>query len=598
MSSSPVVAAARILYGPVSVGPDLADLPTSRLTPEQHASLLLPPGSKGMLVLGRRGREAVVSRTGERSTRSMYRQVGAKADELPATVRAFLHGGEILVALNAFRVKGTFGGSYAEWPDRRLPNLLHLRACWVELDFYKRGEWRRRSAEEMVWQVLDRCREKGIPVPSYIVASGRGLHVVWLTEGVPSIALPAWAAVQRSLSGTFKDMGPDTVAANPCGNQRLVGTSNRGVDVRMLWPATVGEIRRYVFRALSADILPYTPEQCREHREKRRERTAVRRAAAARSVASGASPRLDVGTYKATMEADLWKVFDHRYPEGVRIRTDEDDDGSHGRFLYAFAKIWAANAGSGDELQAQVELHAQRLGYRSPKHAVAEAGSIIRRVRQIFRGEARRNRPGTGYYRFGPRRLVDEFGITEAEARDLDLRMLVPAEMKRERVAERQRKTRLAKGATPRTEVASARLDLGRRALAMREAEGLSRPQLCARLGVKPTLLDKALREAKAAVPAAPAKPAPKAKPRLPAAGRASSLVSSRYIAIVAEAADEAPNALEAGMASAYTQTVRDEAPPHEDPRPVTPSEAGGPSHVGPRPPVVPDFIAKLRRTA
>ncbi|OHV17589.1 hypothetical protein BK022_04715 [Methylorubrum extorquens] len=553
-----------------------------------------------MLVVGKRDRELDHVRNGVRVYKRVYLQAGASADEVARTVNSFDHGGELLVAMNVFSLKGTFGGDYHCWPDKRLANLHQLRSVWVELDYYKKGQWRGASAPEMVWVILDRCHQQGFPAPSYIVASGRGLHLVWLTEGVPSIALPAWRAVQSRLVEAFHDMGPDTVAAAPTGNLRLVGTMNSGIEARMLWPATVGAIDRYQFRAIAAEMLPYTPEQCREHRAKRAElaslkaeRTAVRKAVTARGVASGASPRLDVETYKQVMEADLWKLFNDRYPEGVHIRTDADDDGSHGRFLYSFARLWAASAGSGDELQAKVEHHARRLGYRNAKDAVREAGSIIRRVRQVYRGEARRNRPGTGFYRFGPRKLVIEHKITEDEARRLDLRMLVPAEMKRERVAERQAKTRLAKGAKPRMQTASARLDLGRQALALREAEGLSRPQLCARLGVKPTLLDKAIREAKAAIPAAPEKPAPKAAPRLPKAERAPSRVSSRYIAIVAEAADEAPIALEAGMAPAYNPTVRDEAPPHEDPRPVTPPEAGGSSHVRPRAPVVPSFLRR-----
>lgn len=528
-----------------------------------------------MLVIGRRDREYVLSRTGEKVAKRIYIQAGASSDEVVRTVASFDDGGEILVAMNAFGLRGTFGGDYHCWPDKRLGNLLQIRAVWVELDFYKRGDFRYRTPEDMVGEIMARCSRELIPAPSYIVASGRGLHVVWLTDGVPSVALPAWKAVQRHLAEAFGDMGPDAVAAAPTGNLRLVGTSNRGLDVRMLWPATVGQIYRYVLRAIASEILPYSPEQCREYRDKAAERKAVRQAAAATRKATGRQFELSVDTYREAMERDLWKVLDHRYPDGERILTHEDDDGAHGRFLFAFARLWACTMNA-EDLTAQVERHARRLGYRNPKDAVREAGSMIRRRRQVDTGVARKNRPGTGFYRFGPQVLVNEFGIDEDLARLLDLRILRPLSMKAERARERQAKVRLDKGAKPRAEAKAARLAIGRQAIALRDAEGLTRPQLCAQLRVKPTLLDKAIAEAKAepaqAVPARPEAKPPAPKPR-------TSRVSSPHIALV----EKEPATLDAGMQDAYNHAVRDKAPPSEDTRPAGSVRGGGPLHFGDR---------------
>ncbi|MGU3284698.1 hypothetical protein [Methylobacterium mesophilicum] len=525
-----------------------------------------------MLVIGRRDREYVRSRTGERVAKRVYIQAGASSDEVVGTIASFDEGGEILVAMNAFGIRGTFGGDYHCWPDKRLGNLLQLRAVWVELDFYKKTPFRNRSPQEMVWEVLHRCYQEGIPAPSYIVSSGRGLHVVWLTEGVPSVALPAWRAVQKRLGEVFADMGPDTTAAAPTTNLRLVGTSNRGKDVRMLWPAVAGNIDRYVLRALADEILPYSPEECREYRARAVERKAVRQAAAATRKATGRQYELTADTYRDAIERDLWKVLDHRYPEGEWIIADEDDDGAHGRFLYAFARLWSCTLAA-DDLRAKVELHARRLGYRNPKDAVREAGSIIRRRVQVDTGVARKNRPGTGGYRFGPQRFVTDFGIDEDLARLLDLRILRPLSMKAERARERQAKVRLDKGAKPRTEAREARLAIGREAIALRESEGLTRPQLCDRLNVKPTLLDKAIAEAKAELAQA-VQPSPKSGTS--ALKRTASRVSSRISAIV----EIEPVALDAVMEDAYNPLVRDKAPPSEDKRPASFPGSGGPLYV------------------
>ncbi|WP_152997353.1 hypothetical protein [Methylobacterium sp. GXS13] len=565
------------LHGARTLGVDagipaaLNDRPTRFLTPSQHASLILPPGGKGMLVAGRRDRQPVLSRTGEREYRIAYVQVGAMAGDVAQAITGFDVGGEILVSMNTFRPAGVFGGHYSDQPNKRLSNLLQFRANFAELDFYKRGDWRRRTAQEMIWIVLDRCNAEGIPSPSYIVSSGRGLHVVWLTEGVPSVALRAWKAVQKRLAEVFHDMGPDKVGSAPTSNLRLAGTSNRGVPVTMIWPSTVGQIQRFSFRGLCDETLPYSPEQCREYREAAAAKKAARKASAAKRVANGGSPALGVETYRAAMEADLWKLLDHRYPAGVRIRTDADDDGTHDRFLFAFARLWACRMDA-DEIAAEVERHARRLGYRTPRQAVGDAGAVIRRRRMADNGKSHRARPETCGYTFGPQRFVKDFDISSEDARALDLRILVPLAMKAERVAERQAKVRASKGAKPRADAAAERLSLGRQALAFRDAEGLSRPQLCLRMGVKPTLLDKAIREAKAlsAIPdAKPVKAEPKRK-------IAHSRVPSRYIAIAVSDGD----ALEGVQEPAYTPFVRAKASPSEDRRPVASERIGGPSLV------------------
>lgn len=570
ITSTAVTAVRSLGTGPASATiPD--DLTTARLTPAQHASLILPPGAKGMLVLGRRDREYVLGKDGSRVSRKVYLQAGATADEVVRAVESFDDGvSEILVAMNAFRPRGALGADYHSWPDKRLGNLLQLRSVWVEFDHYKRGEYGYVPAHEMPAHILARTHQERIPAPSYIVSSGRGIHLVWLTEGVPSVALPAWKAVQARLAEVFNDMGPDTTAAAPTGNLRLVGTSNHGRDVRMLWPATVGKIHRYSFRGIASEILPYSPEQCREYKAKTEERKALRRAANAVREASGqVGAGLTVDTYRAAIEADLWKLLHHRYPADVPFTPNEEESGEHGRFLFAFARLWACRLGP-DALKAEVEKHAKRLGYRSPQDAVRQVGTIIRKRRAYHERQPGSAPRKSFFYRFGPHVLVRDFRIDEDLARSLDLRILRPLSMKAERAAQRQAKVRVARGAKPRADAKAERLALGRQAIALRDAEGLSRPQLCQRLGVKPTLLDKAIREAKSEVTVAPAS---NAKPRLPQPSR----VSSRYIAD----APEASSSLEAGHAAAYTPDVRDVAPLHEDKRPAGSEKDGGPSHVG-----------------
>ena len=346
----------------------------------------------------------------------------------------------------------------------------------------------------------------------------------------------------------------------------------------MVWPATVGDIRRYSFRALCDAVLPYTPEQCREHREKVVAEKATRTATARARVSRGASPTLSGETYWDAMERDLWRLLDLRYPAGAPVERDPDER-EHGRFLFALARIWAWRLLDATELKARIIEHAPRLGYK-PAAALRECGSTLRRLPPMQRGEARQNRPGTGLYRIGPKVLVRDFGITVAEAQVGNLRMLVPAALKPARVAERQAKTRLAKGMTPRSDTQAARLEIGRQGLSLR-AEGLSRPAIAERLGKGLTYVDTAMREARL-VDSATIRPKakaadPEAVPQVAkAAKRAPSRGSSRCIAIAAETAP----ALETGGASPYTQDVRDRAAPSWDRQPAGSERIGGLSHV------------------
>ncbi|MBY0251594.1 MAG: hypothetical protein K2X54_09470 [Methylobacterium organophilum] len=533
------VSSGRLLGSSTAAPASMRDMPTYCLSPAQHASLVLPAKAKGILVFGRWAEETKLDRKGARITERVYRQAGAKHAEIEQAIAGIE---PVLMAMNSFRECGRYGAHYSHAPDRRLTNLATLRAAWVELDYYKTRAWARYAPHAMVAHVLARLRDEHIPAPSYIVSSGRGLHAVWLLDGAPSVALPAWKALQHRLNETLRDMGTDRVAAAPTGNLRLTGTWNRGALVTMIWPATVGEIFRYGLRGLCDEVLPYTPEQCREYRERKAAQREARSAVARQRVARGGSPALTGESYWATIERDLWRLLDLRYPAGVKVVKTEDEDGSHGRHLFAFAKVWAWQHRESAVVRELIERHARRLGF-TPKAALREALGVLRLLGCMERGEGRFAEGATGPYRVGPRTLVKEFGITPREARDADLRMLVPVSMKAERVCERAAKSRAAKGATPRADVQAERLAIGQQALRLRDEEGLTRAQICTRLGVKPARLDKALAEAKAVAaigtvskPKRMAKIAPAEQPE---PVDEASCVSSRYIGSVDGAADD-----------------------------------------------------------
>jgi hypothetical protein len=65
-------------------------------------------------------------------------------------------------------------------PNRRVVNLLRMSLNFVDLDFYAVDPGRERFAThtQMAWVVRYFCADEGIPPPSLVAFSGRGLYYV------------------------------------------------------------------------------------------------------------------------------------------------------------------------------------------------------------------------------------------------------------------------------------------------------------------------------------------------------------------------------------------------------------------------------------
>ena len=88
---------------------------------------------------------------------------------------------------------------------RRIVNLAHLNACWLDVDYYRpRPRW---SSGEALYALLGACEGREVYGPSYVLASGRGLAAVWLLDTVlPTRARSRWQAAQDALVRLFADL--------------------------------------------------------------------------------------------------------------------------------------------------------------------------------------------------------------------------------------------------------------------------------------------------------------------------------------------------------------------------------------------------------
>lgn len=109
---------------------------------------------------------------------------------------------------------------------RRGFNTKALRCVFVDLDTYNLpGD---QDPQALAGQVIERARSAGIPDPSYIASSGRGLYAKWVFDNpVNAGLLPSWKLLQKKLVSTYLPMGADPKVVDPTRVLRLQETVNR-----------------------------------------------------------------------------------------------------------------------------------------------------------------------------------------------------------------------------------------------------------------------------------------------------------------------------------------------------------------------------------
>lgn len=109
-------------------------------------------------------------------------------------------------------------------PMRRMGFLGQMRAAFVDLDCYALGET---PSDSFVADVLAKAREIGLPEPSYVVGSGRGLYAKWIFDNpVGAGKLMQWNALQSSLNLLYRAIGADARAKDAARVLRVLGTTN------------------------------------------------------------------------------------------------------------------------------------------------------------------------------------------------------------------------------------------------------------------------------------------------------------------------------------------------------------------------------------
>ena len=118
---------------------------------------------------------------------------------------------------NVYITLNTFYKTY-----RRIEYLRELNALFIDLDTYKTDF----TKEQILMNLNENYFGKNIPTPNFIIDSGRGLYLIWLTKKVPSMALPLWKAVEEYFYRTLKEFGADRQALDATRILRIPGSIN------------------------------------------------------------------------------------------------------------------------------------------------------------------------------------------------------------------------------------------------------------------------------------------------------------------------------------------------------------------------------------
>ena len=105
---------------------------------------------------------------------------------------------------------------------RRIEYLKELKALFIDLDTYKTCF----TKEQILMNLNENYFGKNIPIPNFIIDSGRGLYLIWLIKKVPSMALPLWKAAEDYFYKTLKEFGADRQALDATRILRIPGSIN------------------------------------------------------------------------------------------------------------------------------------------------------------------------------------------------------------------------------------------------------------------------------------------------------------------------------------------------------------------------------------
>jgi hypothetical protein len=397
-------------------------------TPSQHAEVLHPLKAQGRVFIGRK-----LPPTGEWSQDlTPYHPW-----ELDAVLYDVAGTPDIYLSMNRF-----------EGARKVLQqNVRELSALYADLDAYTVPTLAGRAPEAVLELALELLRSAGIPEPSLVLCSGRGLYLVWLHTPVGWNDLVMWQDCQYRIWRVLRPLGADPKARDAARVLRVTGTTNskNGALVYALC-----DVRpREAFKELAASILPSGLGEDEE-----------RPGADLYDLRVQHATRREFKAPRFRTERSLWLA---RWVDLQTLRRLRYGEGRMGdfrdRWLFLAAVAWSHITDPPEPEFFERELLglAEQAGGWSEERSRSKLQAVLERVRMVARGQ-KVTWQGAGVdprYRFRTEEIVRWLEIEPHEQREMF--NLVGADEKRQRNTESRREKRRAAGAQPRAHYDKAR---------------------------------------------------------------------------------------------------------------------------------------------
>jgi len=116
-------------------------------------------------------------------------------------------------------------------PQRTVEQLKRLNALYLDLDCYKLGM----TQEQVLAELEDDYFDRLLPVPSFVINSGRGLYLIWKIDEDRN-ALPRWTSVQQHFFDICKPFNADSQSLDAARILRVPFSknSNNGASVSIM----------------------------------------------------------------------------------------------------------------------------------------------------------------------------------------------------------------------------------------------------------------------------------------------------------------------------------------------------------------------------
>lgn len=384
---------------------------------EQTAELFEP--GEYLQAAGRPGFFSVLAKPSGQAQQESY-----ELQHLPAVV------GGLNPALDTWITQAVFNG-----PNRRAVNLRDVGLLFVDLDTYRCAGLAGKTPEEQTALLLLFCGQEGIPTPSIVLFSGRGLQAKWLlSEAVAPVSLFEWNQVQLVLVRLLEPFAADVAARDVSRVLRLDRTVNTKSGERCRVVHVLGGteacVARYDFQDLREQLVG---QQAQEAPREERRRAAAR-------------PPMSLPRELNLKRLNWYRLYDLRglwalrggVPEGYRELT----------LFWELCFLLRAEPGKVRDLWYEAATLAAEIDPGRPFYRKSDLSTLYRKAQEARRGQVVEWGGRTYPPLYTPRNttLLELFRITPEEERSL--RTVISRAERYRRAAEKRR----VAGARPREE--------------------------------------------------------------------------------------------------------------------------------------------------